>query len=185
MVECDEPLQAPLSEKPCVIYRHEIIREGEEEYEVTDRNTGERRKEKRDVSDRLPDEDKRIPFWLHDNTGRVLVEPYGAELELPRETEHYEMSTGWNVGGNRTKGHRYTEYILPTGIEGHVIGWAEDREGRLVVGRHPSSTKQPFLVSNRSSEELAKRSGTLALVTLGAAIVLGFAGIALLVVGML
>lgn len=196
-IECDEPLIAPLSNKPCVIYRQVIVREREEEYRVErasdpdgydreisfgiDRSYETKR---RQVSDRLPDEDQRVPFWLYDGEARVLVDPAGAKLELEKAAEKFERTSGMPISGNRTLGINYTEYILPIGAEGHIIGWAEDQEGRLVVGRPPANEKQQFLISDRRSEDLIKASTITAAVTLTLAIVLSLVALVLVVLGL-
>jgi hypothetical protein len=180
IVECETPITAPISQKECAVYRHKIIREREEEYQVYDEKTGMNRTEKRDVEDRLPDEERRVVFWVRDKTGRVLVEPRGAALELDEEARHFDLGSGMPLGGHRTKGIRYTEYILPVGEQSYVMGWATDREGRLMIGPHPTDGRQRFLISNRSHEELTKSAGYLALASLIGAVVLGFGGIFLI-----
>jgi hypothetical protein len=180
IVECETPITAPISQKACALYLHKIIREREEEYQVRDQNTGMTRTETRDVEDRLPDEERRVVFWVRDKTGRVLVDPRGAALELDEEARHFDLGSGMRLGSQRTKGLRYTEYILPVGEPGYIMGWATDREGRLMIGLHPTDRRQRFLISNRSHAELTKSAGYLALASLIGAVVLGFGGIFLI-----
>jgi hypothetical protein len=180
VVECETPITAPISQKACALYRHKIIREREEEYQVRDNNTGITRTEKRDVEDKLPDEERRVVFWVRDKTGRVLVDPRGAALELDEEARHFDLGSGMRMAGQRTKGLRYTEYILPVGEPGYIMGWATDREGRLMIGTHPKDGRKRFLISNRSHEELTRSAGYLALASLTGAVVFGFGGIFLL-----
>ncbi|MBI5389437.1 hypothetical protein HZB01_03595 [Candidatus Woesearchaeota archaeon] len=72
-------LQSPLSRKNCVYYRCII-----EEY----RHAG---KSSRWVT--LKDENDGIPFFLQDETGKVLVDPIGADIEIPKDAQ-YNSSFG-------------------------------------------------------------------------------------------
>lgn len=187
-VECDDPLIAPVSEKPCALYRHVIVRQREEEYTVRDDDDSgwgsDTRTETRTVEDRMPDEIKSTLFWVNDGTGRVLVDPRQAQLELEKETERFEYSSGMKIAGNRTLGLRYSEYLVAVGREVFVVGCATDREGRLMIAPHPSDRRQKFLLSSHSSEHLLKNATLLATTALVGAVVLGFAGVILLLIGL-
>ncbi len=190
VVECDSPMIAPMSEKQSAIYTQDIVREREQEYEVYDDDegmygTGGRRKEKRLVRERLPDEDQRQLFWVRDQTGRVLVDPAGATLKLEQATRRYEKSSGWEISGTRTIGHQYTEYVLEIGKPAYVLGWAADKQGRLMVARHPTDKKQGFFISDRSEAELTQSATIWSIVGFAVAIVAGFGGLLLLWFGLL
>jgi hypothetical protein len=194
-VECDEPLVAPLSQQPCVIYLHTIIREREEEHVVQRQggmygsSTGVSpgvEKEIREVRERMPDERQHTPFWVRDSTGRTLVLPEGAELDLEKTTEQFEESEGWMYSGsrNRTRGYLRTEYVLSSGSQCYVLGCAVDRNERPVVTRHPHDNRKKFLISYRSEDQLTQRTSMLALASLIAAVVLGLGGVVLIVLGL-
>jgi len=98
-----------------------------------------------------------VPFFVEDNTGRVLVDPAGAELDIPPEIEHGEGSTKALLGmtlsrfretgraasdipslfysycssnGISTAGRmRFTERNLAPGDPVYVLGSAEERSG--------------------------------------------------------
>jgi hypothetical protein len=184
-IECDDPVIAPISNKQSVIMRQRAIRIREEEREVHDHD-GDYSSSHREIvelRERMPDVDKRVPFWVFDGTARVLVDPEGAELDLdPEVTNHFEHSTGWEISGSRTRGHEYDEYVLELGRTCYIQGWAEDQEGRLVISQAPKGKRARFLISNRSHKELVRLTTILAVVSLGSGIVLGFAALILLLV---
>jgi len=98
-----------------------------------------------------------IPFFLEDNTGRVLVDPEGAEMDIPPELEHSEGITSALLGmtlnrlrdsgrstgdipalfsvycaanGISTWGRmRFTERNLGPGDPAYVLGSAEEQRG--------------------------------------------------------
>lgn len=98
-----------------------------------------------------------VPFFLEDPTGRVLVDPAGAELDIPPELEHSEgvtrallgmtltrlQATGRSSGdlsslfysycaanGISTMGRlRFTERNLGPGDPVYVLGSAEEKRG--------------------------------------------------------
>ena len=98
-----------------------------------------------------------VPFFLEDNTGRVLVEPTGAELDIPPELEYNDGSTsallGMTLERLKASGHssrdvsslfysycaangisamgtmRFTERNLGPGDPAFVLGSAEERRG--------------------------------------------------------
>jgi hypothetical protein len=98
-----------------------------------------------------------IPFYIEDNTGRVLVDPAGAELDIPPELEHSEGTTkallGMTLARFRETGRaasdipslfysycaangvssmgqmRFTERNLGPGDPAFVLGSAEERRG--------------------------------------------------------
>jgi hypothetical protein len=194
-VECDEPLVAPLSQQPCVIYVHTIIREREEEHTVQQQggmyasSTGVGsgvQKEIREVRERMPNESQCVPFWVRDSTGRTLVLPEGAEFDLAKMTDHFESSESWMYSGsrNRTLGHLRTEYALVIGSPCYVLGCAIDRNERTAVTRHPRDRSKKFLISYRSEEQLTRRTGMLALASLVTGVLAGLVGIVLILFGL-
>ncbi len=177
-VECDEPLEAPLSKLPCVIYVHKIVREGEEMYEVTDR-LGRREKRTREVQYTMPSEEKRLPFWVRDATGRILVDPQGAELDLKQTLERFERSQSQAIAGSRTLGFRRTEYVLQPGSPCYVLGCAVDRRGQPVL-TSPLREHGRFLISYRTEAQITWATSMWALVSLVAAVVFGLTGLVLI-----
>ena len=75
----DKPLISPLSLTPCVLYRYTV-----ERYEKRGRHSSWVTVAKGSTF--------YCPFWIDDDTGKVLVFPQGAELILPI---HYQFTSGW------------------------------------------------------------------------------------------
>lgn len=103
IVECDEPLVGPFSGKACVAYR--LV-------EVQPTSEGENYAEY---------QAQRVPFWLRDDTGRVLVDPRHGALNLPMST------TGSGQG-------RQAEQALKVGQHIYVLGSVFDENGALRIG---------------------------------------------------
>jgi hypothetical protein len=177
-VKSDHPFQAPFSELSCAAYVHTVVREREEEYEVND-GQGRSRTEKREISERLPDEGQRAPFWVSDTTGSILVDPAGAEMDLERTLERNEPGSYWQISRSRTRGYRRTEYVLRQGGTSFVSGYLVERRGQQMVAAHPDQG-QRFMISYRSEQALTNAAMTWALVSLVLTVVLGLAGLILI-----
>jgi hypothetical protein len=178
-VECDQPFKASLSELMCALYVHKIVRKHEEYYVETDEE-GRREGDWREVHQTMPSEEHRQSFWVRDSTGRVLVEPQGAELDLKETLERFEHGTGVQIGSSRTLGIMRTEYVLEDGAQCYVLGHATDQQGQLVIGQAPPGKRQNFLISHRTEEQLSWATSMWALVSLVAAVLLGLSGIVLI-----
>ncbi len=182
IIECDEPLHSPLSEAPCVAFRYTIRREYEETITETDAE-GNRTTSTRSGSETVESQDKRARFWVRDDTGRVLVDPAGADLDLQKSGERYESAEEDSSGGRgrQTLGYTHNEHSLKVGSPVYVLGFAVDFQGQPMVARHPGGKKEKFLISWRGEQELIQsaeggsRNATIA------AGVFGVAGVVLLV----
>jgi len=122
-------ITSPLSGKKCVYYKYTV-----EKY-VSNGKSGHWRVMKKNSSFE--------PFYLQDNTGKVLVDPNKAEINVPKA---YESKSQWGkdpepivrkflknenirfegalFGANHTM--RYREWIVPPGMELYVLGDAGD-----------------------------------------------------------
>ena len=78
-VPAETILQSPFSNQDCLYYRYEI-----EEY---------RRSGKRSRWVTICNEVHGTPFYVRDDTGQVLVDPNGAEVEIPQDTR-FESGLG-------------------------------------------------------------------------------------------
>lgn len=158
-IEADPPLLAPLSGQACVAYTRTVTREYEERVTETDSNGNtETRTERR--SETLETEERRSNFWVRDETGRTLVRPEGAELDLMETTNRYdEAAEPWR-GSTRTLGRRHTERALPVGTTIFVLGCAVDFQGQPAVARHPADGKQSFIISRRNKRELTRSAAS-------------------------
>jgi len=120
------------------------------------------------------------PFFVRDETGRVLVVPFGAKLILPDERTHRENGltelpsttvAGLNKLGisidrwSESKTLRCREtfilpeeriYVLGTAHEHHGATELVENSSRLYIG---SSQDHEFIISDRSEKELLSRLG--------------------------
>ena len=69
----NQTLKSPFSNKDCVLYEYKI-----EEYRTSDKHS-------HWVTRRRGIES--VPFYLQDNTGQVLVDPKGAQIDIPRQVQ--------------------------------------------------------------------------------------------------
>jgi hypothetical protein len=185
-------LNSELSKTECVWHRHIVRRKYES---VTTDAQGRRQRSTR--TETVAELSSSAPFHLRDASGRVLVDPAGADPDRPEQVVNrfeprppgsgaFDVSLfGISLSGNgrdSTLGYEYEEWVVRPGRRLYVLGEASDRSGRLVVGK-PS--KGPYVVSTRSEEELAGNARTQQrLAAIGAAVA-GVAGVVLLVAGLI
>lgn len=165
IIECDEPLSAPLSGTSCVAYRQVVSREYEEER--TEMNQGKRETKVQRSSETVEDNDQRVKFWVRDATGRTLVDPIEARIDMKETGERYQsaeeaesdpsifarVTTG--TANRRTLGYRTRELTLGMGVEVYILGYAVDFQGQPMVAR--SRDKEgDFLISWKSEQELQR-----------------------------
>ncbi len=145
MVDVDDahpPIHDPLKNEKCVAY----------DYKVEEREGGGKDDKWRTVEERS----ERVPFWLEDPHGKVLVHPEGANIEYPKF--HQETR------GDR----RYTVRLLDTFVNVYCLGFAgldKEQSDRLSIGQDDSS---PFLISAKDEQDIVLDRGAR-----------GFVGIAL------
>jgi hypothetical protein len=151
VLECDAPLHGPLSGQPCAAYSHMLRWEewgpapaySRRPGEMVCRNSG------------TEFDDRRVPaFWVRDATGRVLVDPANAELDMTETDHRYEVFTA-SFGGTERRNWR-EEKALPIGRPVYVLGYLADQQGQPAIGRHPRDAAKKFLISYRSEHELVR-----------------------------
>ncbi|HMP40254.1 MAG TPA: E3 ubiquitin ligase family protein [Roseiflexaceae bacterium] len=152
MIECDEPLRGPVSGQALVAYSHVVSREFEEP--VTRTNTeGKSETKVERGSEVIESTQKRVAFWIRDETGRVLVDPEGATIEDQQElANRFEEANDPGLARRRNLGKRSRESGLPVGVRVFIFGCAVDRGGQLVITRPPKGGR--FLISRKSEQEL-------------------------------
>ncbi|MBX0327059.1 E3 ubiquitin ligase family protein [Oscillochloris sp. ZM17-4] len=183
-IECEKPLHGPVSKQPCVAYSYSQTREYEERVTKTDANskretTVERR------SESLKSEDRQVSFYVRDATGRTLVLPEDAELDLAESGSRFDAAEQPWTGATRTLGQRHSESSLAPGTRVYVLGTAVDHQGQPAITRHPANAKQRFLVSRKSERELAGSAATWSRNMYYAAAGSGALGLIVLVLGLL
>lgn len=185
VIECDEPLSSPVSNTLCVAYRYTATREYEERVTETD-DEGQRTTRTESGSQTVESKDERVKFWVRDDTGRVLVNPAEAELDIQETGEHYEQADAEpRRTGRYTTGHRFTEHSLAVGAQVYVLGYAVDFQGQPMISRHPRDQKAKFLISWRTEQELMSIAQSASQNLNRAAVVLGVLGLVLVIAGLL
>jgi hypothetical protein len=122
------PIVAPLSGKTCVWYRFTV----EEQRTVSDRGGSHRQwvTVRRGISDEM--------FWLEDTTGRVAIDPEGAEVNVRHKetwysgrrplTDHWLLSrlTDLFASPDTDDAHRYTEERIHPGERLYALGMVKN-----------------------------------------------------------
>lgn len=164
-VAFEKTLQSPFTAQPCLFYRYEI-----EEY-----RRGHRSSHWKTVKEGRAG----IPFFLEDDTGTVLVDPTGADLDLSSDGTYYsgaantaadviqEFCTRMGVGSRNFLGFqkkmRYTESFVAPGDTIYVLGEVGDNpyvaegtgvknEADLMIHKGPSVPT--YFISDRSEKEV-------------------------------
>ena len=143
-------LTTPYSKSECVYYRS-VLQEYRMHY--TSSSGSEYR------WDTISTDSHRLPFWAKDETGQILIDPTGAEFEIPQiqsgflgkdgeENDNQSFST--NVGDKR-----YDEYFLSPSENVCVLGTVAIRKDtsihKVIQKGNNNST---FIISDSSKREL-------------------------------
>lgn len=195
-VGCDHSLTSELTETACVYYRMKVDWEFEEIF--YEEEGGKRIEHKREREETLAENKESVPFWIEDETGRINIDPEGAELiaeETLSRTEddeglpdeevrmgRFAMEAPWKTNDEeqRPKEYRFEEEAIPIGSEVYVLGEAVDSDGVLRVQKPLRGGK--FIISTRREESLL-REGKLTMIGLIlGAIVFGLVGLAMIVI---
>ena len=155
-LRCPEPLTSELTRRPCAYFQTWA----ERSYEHEDRDVND---EPRTVerTETLASYADRAPFFVEDDTGRVLVTPDGAEIGTESVYDRYKegMSAGEMVLAGRTVemnhgfgtlGYRVREVILPIDGPVYVLGVVtrDGAIGRPGLGRFDAG----FIISPHAEE---------------------------------
>ena len=140
-------LTAPLSGAPCHYYRYQVDEE---------RQSGRSGRQWVTV-----DQGKsNVPFRVEDSTGRILVNPEGADILLQRSYQRIERGAGWFA-----KRRRYREWRIDSGEFVYVLGTVsklrdvvDDRRALLTeklrrVKKTPETLKRFDLDGNGTLDE--------------------------------
>jgi len=197
-IEPKTALKAELSAQDCVCFKTQVERQWEEERWEDDPNEKSGRRLKTHTGTETVANNERLePFYVRDTSGRVLVDPQGADIDWVKSVDRFEKGEpqagafmlggvsiqigGVQLGGTQRKtlGYRYHEWVLPAGRSVYVLGGATLRSGEPCLQR-PAEPGRRFLVSTKSEEQIIASART-AILWLGIlAGVCGAAGIALI-----
>jgi len=153
-IEADEPLTAPLSNSACVAYTYQVTREYEEDVTTTDSN-GKTTTETQQRSETASSDERRARFFVRDATGRVLIDPADAELDLVDSGTRFDSAQQTTLTRTRTLGHRHQEQSLAVGTPVYILGCVVDGQGQPMIARSPKDHQQKFIISRLSEHELA------------------------------
>jgi hypothetical protein len=137
-------LIAPLSESDCFFYRAMARGSSGEEGKTT-----------------AKDESLCVPFFLDDGTGRVMVDPRGAELEIqPSLEEEYSPSTGTGFTRHFLNRHGISssapahleEYCIREGDALFVLGTLRENPGRNPVRPSSEPNEAPGFLSPEAAD---------------------------------
>ena len=200
-ITSNNPLSAPLSQKPCVFYRHKVS----ERYQVTERVNdaeGNERQETKTGNDIVQQGQQRVRFYLEDNDGqRLLVDPESANIEARNSVDDFQAAAGmastlrfgsfqfnfdkshFRQPNRKVLGYHYEESVLELGQEVYAVGELSDQGGELLLSK-PRDNSVPFIITPKSKDELLSARQRNAKNTLIAAIVILIIGAALLLFGL-
>lgn len=151
VIECEAPLKGPLSGQACVAYAHTVTREYEQRVTSTD-SAGKRETKVERRSEQVQSDERRTNFFIRDATGRTLVIPEGAEIDMLDSGNRFDAEEKPWSGDTRSLGRRHAERFLPVGTKVYVLGTAVDHQGAPALAQRP---KQRFMISRKSERELA------------------------------
>ncbi|MBI5243060.1 MAG: E3 ubiquitin ligase family protein [Elusimicrobia bacterium] len=201
LVACADPLTSMFAKEKCVAYQNEVVWEYEETVWEEDAQTRQRRSRRVRKTETISRSERAVPFEVEDETGRVKVDPEGADIDWPPGVDRFEpeaaaafsegritlggfafqLLSGFSISheGRRTLGYRYRERTFPVGRFAFVLGEASDARGELTLGQ-PTLPGGCFLITAKSEEELAaKTRRDILLLGIGAGVSL-LAGVVLL-----
>lgn len=166
--EVDAPLTSFLAECRCTHYQWSVEEQWErtvtETYTDDEGNTKTRTRTESGWTT-VANGGETIPFYLQDDYGVILVQPEGAELEVPTTfDETCSMLNPLYYGKGPTGGimdstgrRRFHERALPLHAEIYVMGQASEREDAVAAKIAADPSAPLFLISTRNEEEI--RSG--------------------------
>ncbi|GAB4214885.1 MAG: hypothetical protein OHK0012_13790 [Synechococcales cyanobacterium] len=197
VVVCDQPITSELAQEPCVYYSMTVTRQYEETRWRTN-SKGEREQETVRGSSTEASNQRSIPFWLEDNTGRIRVLPDGAEFMAETLLSRFEpeammggmslrvggftLRVGAGSGGRRTLGYQFEEKGIPVGRSVFILGEVTNPDGELQIHR---PTQGRFVISSKPVEELIRGGQVMANGLLAGSVVTSVAGVVLLVLAVL
>jgi hypothetical protein len=182
IIEADAPLTGPLSNNTCVAYTYQVTREYEEDVTTTDSH-GKTTTETKQRSETASSDQRRTRFYVRDATGRVLIDPTDAELDLIDSGTRFDPAQPTASARTRTLGHRHQEQSLAIGTPVYILGCVVDGQGQPMIARSPQDHKQKFIISRRSERELASAAASAARYWYYGASGAGALGLVLLVIG--
>ena len=162
-----EYLKTPFSNNECVYYKYEV-KEYREHTSVSKGRTT------RSYSwDTIDSGEKRMPFFIADETGTIYVNPENAEFNVPIKKEFIEKAGLFKRAYSREGNHslaeipvnkitflnkvgdrKYFESYLSPNENIYILGTADSYSGKAFI--HQGQNDKNFIISTRSEKELLK-----------------------------
>jgi hypothetical protein len=165
LIRSDAPLTSDSAKQLCVYFKTNVTREYEETYWETE-GTAENRhqvQKTRRSSENVGSNTQQVEFWVEDATGRLKVNPSGANVDSRRVVDRLDPAPPPDLGtilgqlvgaaGGRTIGYRTTEDVLPIDSQVYVLGEVSDATGELTL-HAPREKGRQYLISLKTEEEL-------------------------------
>jgi hypothetical protein len=177
VASCDQPLEAPYTNVPCLFYSYRLQRR-----ERSRSSSGSTSYTWRTIDSGSA----RVPFTITDSTGSVTVDPEGAHIDAPvvakRPVRPGDAIDSMPDGPLKTvvsglsmlasTPHRVTVTAIPVDRQLYVLGGAQrGADDKLCVAKGTNR----FFISTRSEQELARSLGLKSVLfyVLGAALIVG------------
>lgn len=200
----DRPLIGEYSEKPVLYYKTSLVHEYEVQEQERD-SEGRTRWVTVRKSEVISSNEQSVPFYVDDNSGKkIMVNMSEAEKVTQKLIDRFEReisqnylnqnrNTSWGmqllnfmnstrVGGSRTIGYRFVEEAIPVNARLYIYGEASDRDGELMIVK-PKDSKQNFIVSVKSEEEIVKDADSAAKMSMIGLIACAVLGVASIIFG--
>jgi hypothetical protein len=157
-----DALIAPRSETPCAAFDYTRIQEDwERRRHAVDWEINQVTKDGQNERLIYRNQDRQreqLPrFYVRDDTGRVEVDPEGAQFDLKETDTSFECYTN---GTNTEQRIQHLERCLPVDQQVYVLGFLQNNGGAPLVAQYPLGGEQRFLISHRTEEQLAGRART-------------------------
>jgi hypothetical protein len=169
----ETPVTSFLAERSCIHYEYSIEEEWEREETTTD-SDGKTETKTESGWTTVDSGGEYVEFDLRDDTGRLLVNPDGAEIQGDRsynhicgrgDSDYYGKGPDGGITDS-THRRRFTEHILPLGAKLYVMGPARMREDIVAPMIAHDRDAEVFMISTRTEKQLTRNLGLVALILL-------------------
>lgn len=169
--ESSEPITSELAEKKCVHFSFSVQEHWSKT--VTESYTdsqGKRRTRRRTKSGwkTIESGGNQIPFYLKDDSGILLIRPFGAKLEpvtvyseTVRRSDPLYYSRGHHSAvSDSTHKRRFVEQAIPLHQPLYIIGKSRERQDVAAAEIAKDELEKMFLISTRSEDKIQKSLGS-------------------------
>jgi len=168
--QCEQPLESYLAGAPCVYYSYTIEESWTRtrEVEVSDGRGGTRMETRTESGWTTVDSRTEMtPFFVQDETGSLLVQPQGAQVEAlgvfaqtctPIDPLYYAKGPAMPIVDSDMV-RRFTESVVPLQAPLFLVGQARERRDVIAPEIAADPNGAEFLISVRSQEQVSSGLG--------------------------